>query len=218
MGQMKTVTFYVDFVSPYAWLAFDALPEVLQGSASSVVYKPILLGGVLRHHGNRGPAETPPKRDWTYRQVLWLARQQGLALELPARHPFNPLQLLLLAVATHPQGTPDAAACEAVFRHVWEGGLDPLDAARLASLERRLSPVLDPRGPEARALLRAHTAEAIGLGVFGTPTFVVDGRLFWGADSLPMLRACLDGDSWFDGSQWHEVGRVDYGLPVEPRS
>lgn len=210
---MKTVTFHVDFVSPYAWLAFEALPKALNGSGCQVVYKPMLLGGVLRHHGNRGPAETPPKRDWTYRQVLWLARERGLALELPARHPFNPLQLLLLAVATHSRGLPDAAACEAVFRHVWEGGQDPLDAARLEALERRLAPALDPRGPAARALLRAHTAEAIELGVFGTPAFVVDGRLFWGADSLPMLRAYLDGDPWFEGPQWHEVAQVSYGLP-----
>lgn len=209
----RTITFYVDFVSPYAWLAFDALPRALQGLRCEVVHKPMLLGGVLRQLGSRGPAEIPPKRDWTYRQVLWLARRQGLALQMPARHPFNPLQLLCLALATHRRGLPGAAACEAVFRHVWEGGADPLDAGRLDALEKRLSPVLDPRGPEVRSLLRAHTGEAIAQGVFGTPSFVVDGRVFWGADSLPMLRAYLEGDPWFEGPQWKDVAQVAYGLP-----
>lgn len=215
---MKTITYYVDFVSPFAWLAFGALPRTLQGLDCEVVYKPVLLGAILRQLGSRGPAEIPPKRDWTYRQVLWLGRQQGLPLEMPARHPFNPLVLLCTALASHPRGLPSAAACEAVFRHVWEGGHDPLDPQRLEALESRLRLVHDPRGPEVRRQLRAHTAEALELGVFGTPTFVVDGKPFWGLDGLPMLRAYLEGDPWFQGPQWEGVRQVTYGLPVQPGS
>ena len=81
---MKTITFYLDFISPYAWLAFHALPQALQGISHRVVHKPVLFGAMLQHHGQLGPAEIPAKRDWTYRQVLWLAHQQGCALRLPA--------------------------------------------------------------------------------------------------------------------------------------
>jgi len=210
---MKTITFYVDFVSPYAWLALQALPQALQGHGCEVVCKPVLLGAILRHQGSRGPAEIPSKRDWTYRHVLWLGHRQGLALQMPAQHPFNPMPLLRLALATDPRGLPSAAVCEAVFRHVWDGGQDPLDPQRLEALERRLAPVLDANGPEVKALLRANTGEAIALDVFGTPTFAVDGKLFWGLDALPMLRAYLDGDPWFQGPQWDQVSRVTYGLP-----
>jgi 2-hydroxychromene-2-carboxylate isomerase len=210
---MKTITFYVDFVSPYAWLAFQALPDALQGHDCEVVYKPVLLGAILRHHGSRGPAEIPPKRDWTYRHVLWLGHRQGTPLQMPAQHPFNPVPLLRLALATDPRGLPGAAVCNAVFRHVWDGGQDPLDPQRLEALERRLAPVLDANGPEVRALLRANTGEAIALDVFGTPTFELDGKLFWGLDALPMLRAYLDGDPWFHGPQWGHAPRVTYGLP-----
>ena len=96
---MKTITFYLDFISPYAWLAFNALPQALQGISDRVVHKPVLFGAMLKHHGQLGPAEIPAKRDWTYRQVLWLAHQQGVELKLPSAHPFNPLALLRLAVA-----------------------------------------------------------------------------------------------------------------------
>ena len=48
-----------------------------QGLSYSVSYQPVLLGALLQHHGQRGPAEMPHKREWTYRQVLWLAHQQG---------------------------------------------------------------------------------------------------------------------------------------------
>ena len=67
---MKHITFYLDFLSPYTWLAFERLPQALQGLSYSVSYQPVLLGALLQHHGQRGPAEMPHKREWTYRQVL----------------------------------------------------------------------------------------------------------------------------------------------------
>jgi 2-hydroxychromene-2-carboxylate isomerase len=96
---MKHITFYLDFISPYAYLAFEQLPEALMGHSTSVTYKPVLFGALLKHHGQLGPAEIPGKREWAYRQVLWLAHQHGLELQLPATHPFNPLALLRLALA-----------------------------------------------------------------------------------------------------------------------
>jgi hypothetical protein len=116
---MKQITFYLDFISPYAHLAFEQLPEALMGLSYSASYKPVLLGALLKHHGQLGPAEVPAKRDWTYRQVQWQARAQGTPLQLPASHPFNPLPLLRLAVACDRHGEPNRYVCEAVFRHVW---------------------------------------------------------------------------------------------------
>ena len=130
---MKTIAFYLDFISPYAWLAFEALPQALQGISHRVEHKPVLFGAMLKHHGQLGPAEIASKRDWTYRQVLWLAHQQGTELQLPASHPFNPLGLLRLAVACDAQGTPNRYICEQVFRHVWCSGQDAADPARLAN-------------------------------------------------------------------------------------
>jgi 2-hydroxychromene-2-carboxylate isomerase len=116
-GTMRELTFYFDVVSPYAWLAFQKLPEALRGISYSVNYKPLLLAGLLKHHGQLGPAEIAGKREWTYRQVLWLAREQGVELQLPAQHPFNPLPLLRLAVACGAKGMPNRYVCETLLRH-----------------------------------------------------------------------------------------------------
>ena len=78
---MKTIHFYLDFISPYAWLAFDALPQALKGISHQVVHKPLLFAALLKHHGQLGPAEIDGKREWTYRQVLWLAHQHGIRLQ-----------------------------------------------------------------------------------------------------------------------------------------
>ena len=208
---MKHITFYLDFISPYAHLAFEKLPLALMGHSYSVRYKPVLFVGLLKHHGQRGPAEIAGKRDWTYRQVLWLAKREGVTLQLPATHPFNPLALLRLATACDAQGEPNRYVCEAVFRHVWHGGAEAGDAARLQELKRQLSPQRAPDSDEVKAQLKANTEEAMARGVFGVPTFAVDDKLFWGFDALPMLASCLSGDPWFDAA-WDEAARVAFGV------
>ncbi|MBK6593821.1 MAG: 2-hydroxychromene-2-carboxylate isomerase [Burkholderiales bacterium] len=209
---MKHITCYLDFISPYAWLAFEELPQVLIGLSYSVTYKPLLFAALLKHHGQLGPAEIPAKRDWTYRQVQWLAHSKGRTLDLPAAHPFNPLGLLRLAIATDPNGQPNRYVCETVFRHVWVGGQDAADATRLAALTQQLAPARDPGDASVKAQLRAHAEEAITKGVFGVPAFEVDGKVFWGLDGLPMLRAYLQGDAWFDGPQWDAVASLPVGV------
>lgn len=192
---MKQINFYLDFISPHAYLAFEELPQALMGLSYSVTYKPLLFAALLKHHGQLGPAEIPAKRDWTYRHVQWLAQTKGLTLDLPAVHPFNPLGVLRLALATDANGQPNRYVCETLFKHVWVGGADAADAARLAAITQQLAPRRDPADEAVKAQLRAHAEEAIAEGVFGVPSFVVDGKVFWGLDALPMLRAYMEGDS-----------------------
>ena len=208
---MKTITCYFDFISPYAYLAFEALPSALMGVSQHVVYKPVLFAGMLKHHGQLGPAEIAGKREWTYRQVLWQARELGVRLDMPAAHPFNPLALLRLAVASSADGQPNRYVCETIFRHVWQGGAPADDAARLQALVTQLNPARASDVPEVKAQLKANTEEAIARGVFGVPTFCVDDKLFWGLDALPMMRAYLDGDPWFD-SAWDSVASIQQGV------
>ena len=217
---MKHITFYLDFISPYAWLAFQKMPEVLMGQSYSVTYKPILFAALLKHHGQLGPAEIPAKREWTYRQVQWLAHSQGVDLQLPRAHPFNPLGLLRLAVACGLDGSfaglePGAASryvVEALFRHVWCTGEDAASAERLAAVAERLAPARDVNDDEVKAQLKANTDEAITRGVFGVPTLAVDDKLFWGLDALPMLADYLRGDPWFDGSSWRTASQLPVGV------
>ena len=208
---MKQVTFYFDPISPYAYLAFEHLPQALLGLSYQIIYKPVLFGALLKHHGQLGPAEMPGKRDWTYRQVLWQAQQHDIELQLPATHPFNPLALLRLAVACDPQGLPNRYVCETLFRHVWRGGADAADAARLAALLEQLAPQRDVASEAVKSGLKAHTQEAIAAGVFGVPTLVVDDRLFWGFDALPMLADYIAHGAWSAGPDWQRAALVRMG-------
>jgi 2-hydroxychromene-2-carboxylate isomerase len=214
-GELKHITCHIDFISPYAYLAFELLPEALMGLSYSLSYKPVLFGAMLKHHGQLGPAEIAPKRDWTYRQILWAAHSRSIALQMPASHPFNPLPLLRLALACNLDGEAGSCnryVCETIFRHVWQGGAEAADLARLQTLAGLLAPPHDINGEEVKAQLKRNTEEAIALGVFGVPTFMAGDKLFWGLDSLPMLRACLQGDAWFDGPDWQAGANIPAGI------
>jgi len=222
-GVVKEIHFYFDFISPYAWLAFQALPKTLEGISHRVHFHPVLFGALLKHHGQLGPAEMPGKRDWTYRQVMWLAKQQGTVLKMPASHPFNPLALLRLAVATSSNGQPNRYVVESIFKHVWCEGLEATDAERLATLQTHLlsqaslqGVAKDPQSDDVKRMLQQQTESAIALGLFGVPSMVVDGQVFWGQDALPMLRAYLEGDSWFQSSEWRDVSQLPVGIRRAP--
>lgn len=208
---MKHITFTFDFISPYAYLAFEKLPEVLQGTSYMVDYRPVLFAGFLKHHGQLGPAEIPPKRDWTYRQVLWLAHANRVPMQMPAAHPFNPLGLLRLALACGHGGSVNRHVAEALFRHAWRGGADAADAGRLGALQEQLQPARDPAGDAVKAELKSNTEAAIARGLFGVPTCEVDGKAFWGFDGLAMLRASLDGDAFFTSGAWEQAAAVAAG-------
>ena len=212
---MKHIIFHLDFVSPYAWLAFERLPDMLEGLSYSVDYRPVLLGALLQKHGNPGPAGIAPKRDWTYRHAMWLGHSLGVETQMPARHPFNVLPLLRQALACSHDGSINRFVAGTVLRHVWQGGHDALDAQRLEALAAELEPQRKPEnadGARPKALLRSNTDAAAARGVFGVPAFEVDGKVFWGDDSLPMLRAWLGGDAWFD-TGWVAAASVAQGLP-----
>ena len=211
---MKHITFYLDFISPYAYLAFEQLPEALKGISYSVDYRPVLFAGMLKHHGQLGPAEIAPKRDWTYRQVMWLARSLRVPMQMPASHPFNPLPLLRLAIACNATvtGQVNRYVCETIFRHVWQGGQDAGHVERFKALAEDLSPAHDVQSEVVKNSLKNNTDDAIAQGVFGVPTFAVDDKVFWGLDAQPMLRDYLLGASWFQTDDWEAASQVGVGI------
>jgi len=209
---MRSADWYFDFISPFAYLQSEQLAAL--GTLARIRYRPILFAGLLNANAHKGPAEIPAKRTFTYRFVTWQAKRMGIPIKFPPEHPFNPLALLRLAYAcAGPPGLPNRHVCRTILHHVWRGGGDPVDAARLAQLTQQLAPRRDPAGAEVKQALRASTDQAIGLGIFGVPTVQVEQRLFWGLDALEMVAASLRGDPWFDaGGGWDQAAAPRPGL------
>jgi 2-hydroxychromene-2-carboxylate isomerase len=179
---MASIDWYFDFVSPYSYICLHRLNEV----PGRITYKPVLFAGLLNHWGQKGPAEIPAKRRWTYRWCTWWAHELAVPFRFPAAHPFNPLHYLRLSIAAG--NGPEVV--QRIFQFIWTTGEDAADAARFSSLCRELG--VDPaRLAETKDLLRKNTEEAAARGVFGVPSFVVEGEVFWGADAIGFLKAFL---------------------------
>ena len=183
---MRALTWYFDFVSPFSYLSFRQLDE-LPGDVA-VELRPVLFAGLLQHHGQKGPAEIPAKRRWTYRWCVWQAAQLGIPFRFPAAHPFNPLHHLRLALAAGPT----RETVGRIFEAVWTTGADAGDATAFAALARDLG-VDQARlaSPEIKDALRRNTEHAAAKGIFGVPTFEVNEEQFWGADALAFVQAFL---------------------------
>jgi len=187
---MQRVIFDFDVISPYAYLAFERLPAALEGVSHHVDYRPLLFAGLLKHFGNTAPVDVAPKKAWLFRQCAWIAERDGVVFRPPLPHPFNPLALLRLLVASVPAGgQPNRHTVELAMRHVWarDGG-DANDPDALKALTDAIAPLRDPRSDEVKSELQARTADAAAAGVFGVPFFRLDdGQAFWGQDGVEVL-------------------------------
>ncbi len=203
---MKTLDWYFDFISPYAYLQSRVLARV--AVVATIRQRPVLFAAMLTHWGGLGPAEIPPKRDWTYRHCTWLADRHGIPFRMPAAHPFNPLPLLRLSTALGDT----AAVVDRLFRFVWVDGHVPDDAVAWQALLDELG--IDEAATRTAAVkerLRATGDDALAAGVFGVPTAVVDGRAFWGFDATDMLIDYLSGAPLFAGDALDAAARVPLG-------
>ena len=183
------VVAYVDFVSPFSWLAAVQLPEVEARTAAAgrrlhFEYRPVLLPAILDARGLVAAGEVKEKRDHELRRIDWRAQELQRSFVPPEKHPF--VSLRSLRAAARFQGTESmGTAVRALFAAGWERGED---LTRAEVVERSLREAgLDIAGlddwiqsDECKALVRANTDEALASSVFGVPSFVTpDGRLFW---------------------------------------
>ena len=211
-AERPPIRFFFDYVSPYAYLASTQIRGLAARHGREVEAVPILFAGLLNANHARGPAEIPPKRAYLFKDIVRIARVLSVPLEPPATHPFNPLLALRITALVD-----DRAArwmlVDAIYGAAW-ARRERIDAPDvLARLARAVG--LDGDGliatassPEAKTRIRTSTDEALAAGVFGVPTMLVDGELFWGTDSLPHVERFLRGEDPVDSAiiqRWSAV-------------
>jgi 2-hydroxychromene-2-carboxylate isomerase len=194
---------YFDFVSPFSYLQC----ERLQSHMDAVRPHPVLFAAILDANGQKGPAEIPAKRAFTYRFVVWQAKALGIPLRFPHAHPFNPLPLLRLAIACDSRFD----AITRIFRFVWRDGRLPDLPLEWAELSTALGmPDAAARIGDARVKdeLRRETDRAVARGVFGVPTLAIDNELFWGVDATDMALAYARAGARYDDPEYERVGAL----------
>jgi 2-hydroxychromene-2-carboxylate isomerase len=200
---MTSAEWYFDFISPFAYLQFESLSQLPPELA--ITFKPLVFAGILNYLQHKGPAEIPGKRRFTYRHVHWLARHHGIELKFPPAHPFNPLRALRLAIALGSRRDVIAR----IFRFIWREGRSLDNAADWRALTAELNAHDADQliaAPPVKGELRANGERAKALGVFGVPTFAIDGELFWGFDATGMVRDYILDPAWFNAAEMTRIG------------
>ena len=193
----RSVRVYFDFVSPYSYLALTRLAAF--GARHGIRWEPapVFYAALLDANHLVGPAETSVKRRYTMTDVLRAAELQGAPLVGPPAHPFRSLEALRVATlfARDPRALELSVALSVAC---WAEGRDLTDWNVLAEVVERAgmdAGDLAERAstPAVKRALQEQTGAAIAAGVFGVPTFELNGELFWGHDRLDHLAARIEG-------------------------
>jgi 2-hydroxychromene-2-carboxylate isomerase len=195
---MQCVDFYFDFISPYPCLASHQFGEVRECTAAKFRFVPVLFAALLDHHSNVGPAEIAAKRRYTYQDVQRWAAHLGLEFRAPPAHPFIPLKPLRVTSAIDDDTLREALAVR-LLDATWGEGKDITSDNVIRQVANNIGidgqELLDKaQTVEIKQRLRQQTEIAIATGVFGVPSFVVDGEIFWGNDRLHFLKDYLLGN------------------------
>lgn len=193
----KQVEFFFDVGSPYSYLAWHALPRVAARHGATVVWRPMLLGGVFKATGNRSPAEVEAKRRWSSGDLKRWARHFGVTFVHNPDFPINTLALMRGAAGYQLRDASKFARyLDLIFRAMWEQPRNLGDAQVLANVLRaggfdpdEFRALIDD--PAVKEALKRNTEEAVERGVFGAPTFFVGDEMFWGQDRLVFVDEAL---------------------------
>ncbi|MEQ1783290.1 MAG: 2-hydroxychromene-2-carboxylate isomerase [Hyphomonadaceae bacterium] len=191
----KTVEFFYDFTSPTAYLAWMRLPAIAERTGASIKYRPMFLGGVMQTTGNKPPGTLPQKGKWMQEDLARWAKRFNTPYK-PNPH-FPMMTLMVQRAAQEWVDRPDFDKyLAAIFYAAWRDQKNIADKAVLTeilttagfSAEEFFAATENPTNKEK---LKATTDEAVARGVFGAPTFFVDGEMHFGQDRLDFVEEAL---------------------------
>jgi 2-hydroxychromene-2-carboxylate isomerase len=193
----KTVEFFFDVGSPTAYLASTQIQKIATETGATLVYRPMLLGGVFKATGNSSPVTVPAKGKWMFSDMSLWAKRYGVTLKMNPFFPINTLPLMRGAVAMQMR-MPEKfdAYLAAVMNAIWQDKKNMGDPAVIAEVLTQIG--LDPGAfmamigdDEIKAALVKNTEEAVNRGVFGAPTFFVSDQMFFGQDRMVFVKEAL---------------------------
>jgi 2-hydroxychromene-2-carboxylate isomerase len=191
------IEFYLDFSSPYSYLASEAIEALAARHGREVEYKPMLLGAAFKISGMRPLPEIPLKAEYSKLDFERCARFAGVPFTLPEPFPVAtvaPARALLWLSDTDRVRAP--AFVHAAFHAYFVAGRNISDTSVLADVLRQVGADPDQtlaaiQQPEVKERLKAQVDAALSRGVFGAPFIFVDGEPFWGHDRLAQVERWL---------------------------
>ena len=192
------IDFHFDFSSPYSFLASEQIEPLAARYGRIVTFRPVLLGVIFKASGGAPLTEQyGPKARYSVHDFERSARFAGIRYRHPSKFPIGAVGASR-AVLWLQQHQPDRANAfvHAVFRAFFQDDRDISDPVVVAQIAQSVGLegarlMEDAQAPAIKDALRKDVEEAVAFGVFGAPTIVVDGEVFWGNDRLPQIERWL---------------------------
>ena len=186
---MSHVDFWFEFGSTYSYPAAMRLGALAKAEGVSIEWRPFLLGPIFQAQGwQDSPFNIyPAKGRYMWRDLQRVCQEQGLPLCRPSQFPRNGLLAARVACwFASEHWVPDFVRSVFAANFAEDQDIsDPQVLERiLAALGLPAERLSEAQAPAAKAQLRSETETAVSLGIFGAPTFAVDGEIFWGNDRL----------------------------------
>lgn len=189
---MATVEFWYEFASTYSYPAAMRAERLAAEAGVALSWRPFLLGPIFAAQGWRDSPFNiyPVKGRYMWRDLERICEAEQLPLALPPHaFPQNGLKAARIALALEASGA-IAPFTRAVYTANFAEQKDISDEDILAGLGQEAEAVIAAaNAPEIKARLKTQTDEAMAKGIFGAPSFTVDGELFWGNDRLDVALA-----------------------------
>ena len=194
----KHIDYYFSLISPFTYFGSTRLEEIARKHRAEVRVLPVNYGAIFPKTGGLPVAKRAPERQ-AYRLVELERWRDHLDVPLNMRPKFFPAPEQLaacLVIAAGKAGGDPLRLAHAILRAVWAEDRDIADANTLQAIARETGHD-DPNlmaaaaDPGTQSAYEAQTEKALSRGVFGAPTYVVDGTLFWGQDRLDFVDRAL---------------------------
>jgi 2-hydroxychromene-2-carboxylate isomerase len=193
------IDYYLAPQSPWTYLGHDRFRRIAEAAGANVKVMPVDLGKVFPVSGGLPLGQRAPQRQ-AYRLVELARFRDALQLPLNIKPRYFPVPgdqsaRLIIAVDQADGSAPAMRLAGAVLAAVWAQERNIDDAATLAQLlaecDLPASRADAAKAPEVQALYERYTQQAIDAGVFGAPSYVIDGEIFWGQDRLDLVQRRL---------------------------
>ena len=191
----KVIDFYFDYGSPATYLAWTQIYKIVEEADANLNMIPMLLGGVFKETGNASPATVPAKSKWMGADLRMYAKNYNVEFNSNSFFPINTLNLMRGAIAAQKLDIFEKYS-ETIFKGIWVKDLNLGDLEVLKDyLEKSGIPADEVfklcQDQEIKNELITNTQEAVSKGIFGAPSFIIDGILIFGQDRLHFVKGLL---------------------------
>ena len=194
---MKSIDYYFSVLSPFTYLADNRLEAMADRNSIAINYRPMDIMAVFSRTGGVAPKDRHQSRkSYRLQDLSRTAQVRGLSINLqPAHWPTDPVPASCAIIAAQSELEGDIGKLvRCVLRSCWAEDLDIARSEIVDSCltESGFGPGLGRNSQHAKSQFQRNTEDAVDANVFGAPSYVVDGQVFWGQDRLDQLEMFLD--------------------------